>query len=170
MRVHRYLAANEQEVLQSRQHWVVLARVFAETFGILVAALALSGYFAARGGGVEFLVTLLWWGVLAVVVRLLWRLLDWSRVCMVITDSRMMKISGIISIKVQSIPMSKITDISYNLDPTGRLLGYGAFALETEGDHTSDLEKIEHVPHPDHFYLLLCNSIFGAAPEPAADD
>ncbi|WP_255360487.1 PH domain-containing protein [Frankia sp. EI5c] len=101
-------------------------------------------------------------------LRLLWRLLDWRCTSVMITSSRLVRRSGIITVRVQSIPMSKITDLSYDLDPTGRVLGYGSFTLETEGDHTSELEKIDHVPRPDRFYLLFCNSIFGGAPETSA--
>ncbi|MEX5632479.1 PH domain-containing protein [Parafrankia sp. FMc2] len=165
-----YLAANEQTVVQIRLHWVVLARVVLETAAALVGVVAIAVYSAGRDVNVRVVVTLLWWVALAAVVRLLWRLLDWHRTCLLITTSRLIKVSGIISTRVQSIPLSKITDLSYNLDPNGRVLGYGAFELETEGDHTSDLEKLQHVPHPDRFYLLLCDSIFGGSPEPAVDD
>ncbi|OHV27579.1 hypothetical protein BBK14_20225 [Parafrankia soli] len=170
MRNHRYLAANEQTIVQIRLHWVVIARLVLGTAAILVGVLALSIYSRTHGAGAGFLLTLLWWVALAAVVRLLWRLLDWHRTNLLITSSRMIKVSGIISLRVQSIPLSKITDISYTLDPNGRVLGYGKFAMETEGDHASELEKIDHVPRPDRFYLLLCNSIFGGSPEPAAGD
>ncbi len=170
MRVAKYLAVNEQAVTDIRQHWVVLARVILETVVGLVAVLAIALYSAAHGGGGRVLVTLLWWVALAAVVRLAWRVLSWDRTRLLITTSRLVRVSGIISVKVQSIPMSKITDLSYTMDPNGRLLGYGAFVLETEGDHKSDLEKLAHVPRPDRFYLLLCDNIFGGSPAPAVDD
>ena len=170
MRDSRYLAANEQMVVQVRLHWVVLARVILETVAVLVGVLAVSIFFAARDVGPRSFVALLWWVALAAVVRLLWRLLDWHRTYLLITSSRLVKASGIVSTKVQAIPLSKITDLAYNQDLNSRMLGYGEFVMETEGDHTSDLEKIDHVPVPDRFYLLLCNSIFGGGPGPAADD
>ncbi|MCL9797322.1 PH domain-containing protein [Frankia sp. AgKG'84/4] len=170
MKVSRYLAVNEQAVTNVRLHWVVLARVILETVAGLVAVLAIAIYSATHGGGGKVLVTLLWWMALAAVVRLAWRVLDWDRTRLLITTSRLVRVSGIISTKVQSIPMSKITDLSYTMDPNGRLLGYGAFVLETEGDHKSDLEKLAHIPRPDRFYLLFCDSIFGSSPEPATDE
>lgn len=170
MRDSRYLAANEQAVVQIRLHWVVLARLILGTAVVLGGALAVSVYSTVHDAGADFLITLLWWVALAAVIRLLWRLLGWYRTSLLITSSRMIKVSGIISTRVQSIPLSKITDLSYTLDPNGRVLGYGRFVMETEGDHTSELEKVDHVPRPDRFYLLLCNSIFGDSPAPAADD
>ncbi|EFC81860.1 hypothetical protein CcI49_14460 [Frankia sp. CcI49] len=170
VRNYRFLAANEQAIVRIRLHWVVLARVVLETVAVLVGVVALNIYAAAHGRGGGILITLLWWGALAAVLRLLWRMLTWYCTILLVTNSRFVKVSGIISLKVQSIPMSKITDLSYTLDPNGRVLGYGTFALETEGDHKSELEKLEYVPQPDQFYLLFCNSIFGGAPEPTTGD
>ncbi|CAO5154025.1 YdbS-like PH domain-containing protein [Frankia sp. AiPs1] len=170
MRYDSYLATNEDLSFQIRLHWVVFARVVLETVGVLAAAAAISVYTTVRHAGAHLLVTLLWWVAVAAVVRLLWRLLDWHLTVLLITSSRIMRVSGIVSRRVQSMPLSKITDLSYTLDPNGRLLGYGTFAMETEGDHKHALEKVEHVPHPDRFYLRLCDSIFGGAPEPAVDD
>jgi uncharacterized membrane protein YdbT with pleckstrin-like domain len=170
VRNSRYVAVNEQITFQIRLHWIVLARVVLETAAALVGALAVSGYLVVHGGGARFLFTIVWCAVLVLAVRLGWHLLGWHRTRVLITSSRLIKMSGIISIRVESIPLSKITDLSYDLDPTGRLLRYGKFKLETEGDHKPQLENIEHVPRPDRFYLLLCDSIFGGAPEPAADD
>ncbi len=170
VRNYEFLAADEQAIVRIRLHWVVIARFVLGTAAILIGVLALTIYSEAHDTGAGFLITLLWWVVLAAVLRLLWHLLDWHRTSLLITSSRMIKVSGIISLRVQSIPLSKITDISYTLDPNGRVLGYGKFAMETEGDHSSELEKIDHVPRPDRFYLVLCDSIFGGSPEPAAGD
>ncbi|MCK9924929.1 PH domain-containing protein [Frankia sp. AgPm24] len=170
MRIDGYLANNEHLTVQIRLHWVVVARVVLETAGVLAVAIAVSLYDAVHHAGIGVLVTLLWWVALAVVLRLMWRLLGWYLTVLLITNTRLVKASGILSRRIQSLPLSKITDLSYKLDPNGRLLGYGTFEMETEGDHVSALEKLEHVPRPDRFYLRLCDGIFGGAPEPALDD
>lgn len=170
MRINGFLAVNEQAVAHFRLHWVVLARVVLGTAAALVVVLAISVFATSRNADTGVLVSLLWWAVLALVVRLLWRVFDWHRNRLLITSSRLIRVSGIISTKIESIPLSKITDMSYELDPNGRVLGYGTFKLETEGDHKSALEKLTHVPRPGAFYLLLCDCIFGGAPEPAAEE
>ncbi|SNQ51767.1 conserved hypothetical protein [Frankia canadensis] len=170
MRCTRYVAVNEQIIFEIRLHWVVLVRVLLEAAAALVGAVAISVYVAVHGIGARFLLMLLWCAVLVVVARLMWHLLGWHRTRLLITSSRLVKVSGIISVRVQSLPLSKITDLSYDLDPTGRAIGYGKFSLETEGDHKNQLESIDHVPRPDRFYLLLCNGIFGDSPEPAVDE
>ncbi|MCK9897916.1 PH domain-containing protein [Frankia sp. AgB32] len=166
----RYLAVNEELSFQIRLHWVVLARLVLASAVGLVAVLALSVYAGTRHAGGHLLVTVLWLAALALFVRLAWRVLGWHRTRLMITTSRLVKVSGIIATRVQSIPLAAVTDLSYTQDPNGRLLGYGTFKLETEGDHSSDLEKLEHIPRPNRFYLLLCDSIFGSSPEPVADE
>jgi membrane protein YdbS with pleckstrin-like domain len=169
MRNVRYLAAHEELVIAVRPHWAVLARVLLETASAVVGVLAVSVFFAAKGIDAGFLVTLLWWAVLVLVIRMLWKFLDWHVTSLMITNTRLMRLSGIFYRTIQTIPLAKITDMSYDRDPLGRLLGYGDFKLETEGDHVSALEKIRHVPNPDRIYLRFCDAIFGASPAANTD-
>nr|WP_322750269.1 MULTISPECIES: PH domain-containing protein [unclassified Frankia] len=101
---------------------------------------------------------------------MLWKLIDWQVTHIMITDRRLLKVSGIISRKVQTMPLTKITDMAYNRDPLGRIFGYGEFVVETAGDDAGALAKLQYLPRPDRLYLTLCDMTFGGAPSPTGDD
>jgi hypothetical protein len=58
------------------------------------------------------------------------------------------------------MPLVKVTDMSYNRSPLGRLLGYGTFVMESAGQDQA-LRRVEWVPQPDQTYRAICAEIFG---------
>jgi len=59
------------------------------------------------------------------------------------------------------MPLTKVTDMSYNRSPLGRLLGYGTFVMESAGQDQA-LRTVGWVADPDHTYRVICAEIFGA--------
>jgi membrane protein YdbS with pleckstrin-like domain len=157
----KYLAARERLVTTVRLHWAILLPSIGQTLGVVVLALAIDII-----AGPSLVSTVLWWAVLAMVVRMLWKLYDWNVERLMITDKRILKISGIVTRKVATMPLVKVTDLIYKRDPMGRLLGYGEFIVESAGQDQA-LAQIEYLPRPDRLYLTLCDMMFGGAPSPA---
>lgn len=62
-----------------------------------------------------------------------------SRMVFVITDQAAYTRSGIFGEKVNQTSYEKITDISYNQDVLGRILGYGSININTAGSATQAL-------------------------------
>lgn len=160
----RYLAARERLVTMVHLHWAVLLRAIAETFGVVVLAFASSVIF-----GSNIVSTLLWYLALFMILRLLWKVYDWYVERVMITDKRILKASGVITRSVQTMPLTKVTDLTYKRDPLGRLLGYGEFVVESAGQDQA-LSNIKYLPRPDRLYLTLCDMMFGGAPAPRSDD
>jgi membrane protein YdbS with pleckstrin-like domain len=152
-----------------RLHWAVLLRVGAETVGAIALALAVNIFLAVEGTSASFITTLLWWFALIMILRALWRITDWHMDQLMITDKRLLKVSGIFVRKTQMMPLNKITDMTYTRDPIGKVLGYGEFKVESAGQDQA-LSKLPYIPKPDQLYITLLDMTFGGAPKPADDD
>jgi len=164
----KYLASQEQLVSMVRLHWAVLLRVIGETVGAIALALAVNVFLAVRGASTSIVTTLLWYFALIMILRALWKITDWHMDHLMITDKRLLKVSGVFVRKAQTMPLAKITDMTYTRDPLGRLLGYGQFNVESAGQDQA-LKNLPYIPKPDQLYITLLDMTFGGAPKPADD-
>jgi len=154
--INKYLLPNERRVITVRQHPAVLIRPIAE----VLVGLALAGFLtdaAAHGNSAVILVIWLLW--FAVVVRLLLKVWEWSVNYFVVTSSRMLLAKGIITRKVNMMPLGKVTDMSFQRSTLGRVLGYGEFILESAGQDQA-LRVVDHLPYPEQLYLEVCGLLF----------
>lgn len=163
----RYLALDERLVVRMRRHPAVLGKTVLQTAGVLFVALALSVWLTP-GKGNDFVNTILGVVILAAVARLGWRLWEWSVERIVVTDRRLLEVSGVLTRKVGSMPLDKVTDMTYRRSFLGRILGYGAFIVESPGQKQA-LELINFIPQPDDFYQTV-TSLVMARPERAPED
>jgi hypothetical protein len=67
--------------------------------------------------------------------------------------------TGILTHKVNMMPLAKVTDMSFQRSAMGRLLGYGEFILESAGQDQA-LSNVEYIPYPEQLYLEVCGLIF----------
>jgi len=166
----RYLATDEVIVLEVRRHPAVLLRPFFETVGVIILAAALGAATSPLRGDAA-VDTFLGWVAVAFVVRFMWRCLQWSADRVVVSDLRMFEVSGILTRKVASLPLSKLTDLTYQRTVLGRLLAYGELTVETPGQQQA-LTHITYLPRPDRFYQTLNSLVMsrdsGAKPQPDA--
>jgi Bacterial PH domain len=154
-RVNRYLLPHERQVISVHRHPAVLIRPI---FEVLVG-LAIAGWISnsfTHGNGIAILIIWLLWAIL--LLRLAWKVLDWSLTFFVITSQRLLLASGFIP-KVDMMPLAKVTDMSFNRSATGQLLGFGAFVVESAGQDQA-LRHIDHLPYPEQLYLEVCGLIF----------
>jgi len=165
----RYLLEGEQIVIAAHQHWAKVAEPVASAAGGLVLVVALDAFLPA---GLGFVANVLWWAWFALVTRAIWKILERRHDWFVATDKRLILTYGLITTKVAMMPLTKVTDMSYNRSPLGRLLGYGTFVMESAGQDQA-LRRVSWVADPDHTYRAMCAEIFGVeadAPElPEAD-
>nr|WP_237703033.1 PH domain-containing protein [Candidatus Protofrankia datiscae] len=149
-------------------HWAILLTIFLQTLasviGVILLVILLNGLDASG-----YVLALPWWFALFMILRMLWKVADWHFEHLMVTDKRLLKVSGIFFRKVQTMPLEKVTDLTYNRDPMGRLLGYGEFIVESAGQDQA-LSKIQFLPRPDRLYLTMCDMMFGGAPAPSGSD
>jgi uncharacterized membrane protein YdbT with pleckstrin-like domain len=134
----------------------VLIRPIAE----VLVGLALAGFLsdaAAHGNSTVILVIWVLWAVL--LIRLLLKIFEWSVNYFVVTSQRMLLATGIITRKVNMMPLGKVTDMSFQRSTLGRILGYGEFILESAGQDQA-LRIVDHLPYPEQLYLEVCGLIF----------
>ena len=154
--VNRYLLPHEHQVITVRMHpAMLLGPITVVLVGLVVAGL-LSGSVAHGNGGALDLIWLVW-GLL--LLRLIWKVANWSVDYFVVTSQRMLLTTGILTRKVAMMPLVKVTDMSFQRSATGRLLGYGEFILESAGQDQA-FRNVPFVPYPEQLYLEVCGLIF----------
>ena len=153
--VNRYLLPHERQVISVHQHPAVL---ILPIFEVLVG-LAIAGWLSTltHGNGVALAVIWIVWAVL--LLRLLWKVLDWSLNYFVITSQRLLLAQGFLLRKVNMMPLAKVTDMSFQRSAMGQLLGYGEFIVESAGQDQA-LRNVDYLPYPEQLYLEVCGLIF----------
>jgi Bacterial PH domain len=165
--VSKYLLPHEEQVITTRKHPAVLIRpITFVVVGLVIAGLLTE--FISRGNGIALLVIwLAWAGLLG---YLAFETLNWLVNYFVVTSQRMLLTSGFITRKVAMMPLVKVTDMSFQRDFEGRVLGYGTFILESAGQEQA-FRVVDHLPYPEQLYLEVCGLIFPArADDDAGDD
>ena len=152
-RQRQYLAEGENLALAVRRHWTMFMRSGAQSLGVLVAAFGLDSLTSDPGapGALDPL-----WRLVSTIVVLFfaWQVLSWWLTSLVVTDHRVYEVSGLLSRNVASMPLSKMTDITYHRSLVGRILGYGELILESAGQEQA-LSRITHLPDPLNFYRTV---------------
>jgi uncharacterized membrane protein YdbT with pleckstrin-like domain len=154
--VNRYLLPHERQVITVHQHPAILIRPI---FEVLVG-LAIAGWLSnsiAHGNGVVILIIWVLWGILC--LRLAVKVFEWAKTYFVVTSQRFILATGVITRKVNMMPLTKVTDMSFQRSGWGRILGYGEFVLESAGQDQA-LSNIDYVPYPEQLYLEVCGLIF----------
>lgn len=161
--LERYLAHNERVVLLVRRHLALLARPAAAA-ALVIAGAALVGTVWSPGAGTDLIDRIVGLIALIFVVRLAWKVFTWWADRIVVTDQRIFEVSGVLTRKVQSMPIVKVTDMTYHRSVLGRIFGYGDLIVEAPGQ-TDALRVLTFLPQPDDFYRTI-TTIVTAGLEP----
>jgi uncharacterized membrane protein YdbT with pleckstrin-like domain len=154
--VNKYLLPHERQVITVHQHPAVLIRpIFEVLLGLALAAWLSDA--AAHGNGTVILVIWVAWALL--LIRLTIKVADWSVNYFVVTSQRLMLATGLVIRKVNMLPLTKVTDMSFQRTTTGRILGYGEFIVESAGQDQA-LRNVRFLPYPEQLYLEVCGLIF----------
>ena len=122
---------------------------------------------ASPGRGDDIIDTVLGLIALGFCLRFAWSVLQWWVTRIIVTDRRIVEVSGLVSRRVASMPLPQVTDTTYHRSILGRMLGYGDLVVESPGAHPG-LSHLDHVPRPDDFYRIvmsLMNASSGDAPD-----
>lgn len=156
--VNKYLLPRENQVITVRKHPAVLIGPIAITLAVVLAALVL--------GSTVLLHVAHAWLVLLIICAITlgylgFKAWEWAEDYFVVTSQRLLEASGTFTRKVAMMPLTKVTDMSFQRSQSGRLFGYGTFILESAGQDQA-LRRIDHVPYPEQLYLEIMNLIFPA--------
>jgi uncharacterized membrane protein YdbT with pleckstrin-like domain len=155
----------ERRVIRVRRHWAVLLKDLLITFGIVIAAYLLSRLVSSVADGLWLVQSLLWYVAVGALLRYAWKVLEWWIEVFIITDKRFMVTSGIIETKNGMMPITKVTDLTFERPFFGQLLGYGTLHVESAGQ-VQGLDVIEFVPRPDEVFRAISELVFGDKKQP----
>ncbi len=154
--VNRYLLPHERQVISVHEHPAVLIGPIA----LVLLGLAIAGFLSntvTHGNSTAILII---WGAWALL--LLWfvfKIWDWSVNYFVVTSHRLILARGFIVRKIGMLPLTKVTDMSFQRTTIGRILGYGEFIVESAGQDQA-LRNVKFIPYPEQLYLEVCGLIF----------
>ena len=152
----KYLLPTERPVINIRRHWAVLAASTIQSVLLLILGVLLARVLS----GVGFVQMVVVYFCVFVVVRWMWIIGDWYVEKLVVTDKRLLLVTGIVTRKVAIMPLVKVTDLTFNRSATGLMLGYGQFVVETAGQDQA-LSHIDFVPQPEKLYMQISELLFG---------
>jgi membrane protein YdbS with pleckstrin-like domain len=155
--VSKYLLPNEEQVITTRRHPALLIGPSLLALAGLLAAAVLSATVLHSNAILSAVVWIAWFALFA---RLVWKTINWAVDFFVVTSHRILFTSGVLTRKVAMMPLSKVTDMSFQRSFPGRILGYGEFIVESAGQDQA-LRTIDHIPYPEQLYLEVCGMLFG---------
>jgi membrane protein YdbS with pleckstrin-like domain len=161
--IGRYLLRSEVCVAIVRRHWAVLlpqGSVIALAWIVWAVILDASvGSFIQTIAAFFYIFSGAWFG---------WLVGEWYIEQFVVTDKRILLVTGLFYRKLAVMPLAKVTDLTYERSPLGRLLGYGTFIMESAGQDQA-LSKVEFLRNPDRLYHRLSQQLFGPGGRDAGD-
>jgi uncharacterized membrane protein YdbT with pleckstrin-like domain len=156
------LLGNRENIIHvTRHHWFVLARsIILEVFlifVIFVATIALSYFVYQQTPAWWWIITLIGFIILFVPITTGTRdILNWSNHQFIITNLRVMQISGIFNKSVIDSSLDKVNDIKMDQSALGRMFGYGDIEILTASEIGVNLFK--RIDDPVKFKNALINA------------
>lgn len=157
--VQRYLLPQERLVAEVRWHLVWLLKPALIFLGSL---LAITTVVRIAPAGSE-VADVLGFTVLLPLGYFTWNLMDWWNERLVVTDRRLLLLTGLLSRKVAVMPLRKVTDLTFSTPLFGRVFaayGWGTFIFESAGQDQA-LHTVRFVPRPAVLYRQLSDELFG---------
>ncbi len=170
------LGEREKIIVVTRHHWFVLARsiVFEIALILVVFAATIAGTVAISKttSAFIFIVPLIGFVVLLFPIATGTRdFLEWTHHQYIITNLRVMQISGIFNKSVIDSSLDKVNDIKMTQSAFGRMFGYGDIEILTASELGVNLFK--RIDNPVKFKSALINAKanleHAAEPEPVTE-
>ncbi|WP_197321391.1 PH domain-containing protein [Saccharomonospora sp. NB11] len=152
-----YLLDTERRVIRVRRHWACLIWQTFEAVA-LIAVCVMVSYILPPA--MWMLQNVLWYVALFLVLRFAYQVVEWWVERLVVTDKRFVMTTGVWTTQVLMMPITKVTDLTYERPFLGRILGYGTMVVESAGQIQA-LNRIEYLPKPEEFYDTISELVFG---------
>jgi uncharacterized membrane protein YdbT with pleckstrin-like domain len=151
------LLDTERRVIRVRRHWAVLIWDTFEAAALLAICVLVSYVLPPSLWVVQ---NVLWYAALLVILRFAYHVIEWWVERLVVTDKRFVMTTGVFTTKVLMMPISKVTDLTYERTAIGRMMGYGTMVVESAGQIQA-LNRIDYLPRPEEFYDTISELVFG---------
>ena len=151
--VDSLMAHNERILLRTRQHWFVLvSMIFVEIVLIVVlfAAVSALSILVTPVAAVGFVI------LLVPIAYMLRDILTWFQKQYIITNRRVIQVSGIFSKNVVDSSLEKVNDVKMSQSFFGRLFDYGDIEILTASEMGVNLFK--RIGDPVRFKTAMLNA------------
>ncbi len=155
--LEKQLGDDEQIVYTDRHHWIFAFTEMAKwiVVGVVILALVVA---------VDFwlLPDADWirWAYLLLVIpaaRIAWGLLAWRMNVYVVTNRRVVEVTGVVNKTVMDSSLEKLTDIVLTQRALGRILGYGDIEVLTAAS-TAAVNDLRQIRRPLQFKMAMLNA------------
>jgi len=146
------LAANEEIVIRTRQHWIVLAKSFLlNACGVIaLIVIAIVATVAAGPAGIAIIVL-----TILPIGAFLLRYLAWWNEEYAVTNRRVIQAQGIINKHVIDSSLEKVNDVVLYQSFIGRMLGYGDIEILTASE--IGVNRLHKITDPVKFKTEMLN-------------
>ncbi len=155
--VESLLGEREKIILIAHQHWFILVRAIVFEIVIILILIALTittgaylSEFALLIGAVGAILILL---PLSTMMR---DILDWTNRQFIVTNRRVIQISGILNKNVTDSSLVKVTDVKLEQSAFGRLFNYGDIEILTASEFGVNLFR--RIEEPIIFKIAMLNA------------
>jgi len=152
----RYLIPDERAEIETRRHWMILAGPVLKSLAVIAVAMFLlsSDPYSDTTRNIAAL------ALLGVAGYLGYQIVEWRMDHFVVTNRRVLLVSGVLTKKTAVMPLLKVTDLTYEQTPIARILGYGTFLFESAGQDQA-LSRVSHLPGgPRQLYKQISELLF----------
>lgn len=150
------LGDNEKILLASRQHWFVFVRtIFLESLVIAIILVAVTVAYTVWNRQYDWL---LWsyWLLLVPVISFVYDYFQWRNREYILTDFRVIQISGIINKNVIDSSLEKVNDVKLTQSFFGRIFNFGTVEIMTASE--LGINKITTLENPIKFKTTMVNA------------
>jgi membrane protein YdbS with pleckstrin-like domain len=153
----RYLFPTEKFRGEWKRHWIQLAKEGLIAIFATIAMGYIAGWLTKQGQAQLRTAVVVIWAI--VILWCAWKVTDWWYDRFILTNKRVMVVSGIFTRNVAMMPLQRVTDMKYVQSLTGRMFGYGHFELESAGQDQA-LRNIRNLPNPNELYLRIVEEMY----------
>lgn len=157
--LHSLLGQNERILFTTRKHWFILASMIAVEIFImmLIFAIAFVAIIMLIDHPLVWLAPVVGFVVLLLPVgSMIHDILKWSNHQYVITNWRVIQISGFINKDITDSSLDKVNDVKMTQSALGRIFNYGDIQILTASELGINLFK--RIDDPIHFKTAMLNA------------
>jgi len=155
--VESLLANRERIILVARQHWFILVSAIVLEIVVILIVIALTiiagafwTEFALLIGAIGAILLLL---PLSTMMR---DILDWMNRQFIVTNRRVIQISGVLNKNVTDSSLRKVTDVKMSKSFFGRIFNYGDIEILTASELGANL--FHRIDEPVEFKIAMLNA------------
>ena len=153
----KQLGTNERILHSERHHWIFplseLVRWVLVALAVLVIVVFFDVWLLPAAGWVRFGYLIL----LVPLARIAWGFVAWRVNMYVVTNRRVVEVSGIVNKRVSDSSLEKLTDVILTQSLLGRILGYGTIEVLTAAS-SAGVNFLKQIARPMEFKTAMVNA------------